>query len=123
MVLIIVVTVSCSNHPTNNTSIDMEIMSSKETDELWLINFYDWSVRTELNINKITSIIDENNDLFTIDGYIDYELFKEFMTEHFKSLVIITYQDQIEKIFDYVRPCCRVNIKTRTIRITIVIRD
>ena len=123
VVLMAVVAIGCSNHPTNNDIVEKNLMISNKVDridELWIIKPHPGH-RSDLTIEDIQRIIEENSELFTIEGEIDYELLMQFITENFGSLVIVVNQEDISTIIDQMRPCCRFDIKTKTIKITITL--
>lgn len=125
ILLITGIFIGCSNEITkynSSNSIDYEQTSYDEqnmVDELWVIGHHQ-STKSDLTIEEIQRLIEENDSLYTKDGLLDVDLLRLFILENFKSVEIITDSDDIAEILRGIKVCCKYNPETNkyTIYIT-----
>lgn len=87
--------------------------------ELWIITQQS-NNRSNLSIEQIKRIIEANAELFTIDGVIDESLLRRFIEENFENVEIITDPSEIDNTLRWTRICCKFDIETGTITVTII---
>jgi len=125
VVLIGCIVIGCSNSITGNEPKDTigDKQKSYEghegIDELWAIGSQS-GTRDDLSMEDIIRIIEENSDYYTIDGEIDVDLLRQFVTTYFTNVEVITDPGEIADIIRHIQICCKYNPATNKFKITIV---
>ena len=123
--VMIALLIGCSSPITNEKNTETSEFSQTQSDaidELWIIHPQQ-GLRTDLTIDEVQRIIEENIGLFTIDGIVDIELLKQFIRDTFGEIELIDDEDAIIEILKKVSICCTYDPKTGTVKIRIFIKN
>lgn len=129
LALVFGVVSGCNDNFTMENSNDSRELNQErqedcnKIDELWVISSKS-DTRNGLTIEQIIEILNANREFYTTaDGEIDDELLRRFVLNYFDSVEIIINDDEIEALLKRIEICCRLDPVTKTIKVTIVIKN
>ena len=129
LALVFTVVSGCSDTFTTESSTDSRetnLKSQEErnrVDELWVISSRS-ETRSNLTVEQIKEILEANRERFTTaDGEIDDNLLRRFVIDYFNLVEIIIDNDEIDELLGRIETGCRLKPNTKTIKVTIVVKN
>jgi len=121
--LIACIVVGCANPITREDSTESQMTTFESPDlpdELWIISSLQ-GLRSNVTIDDVIKLIENNLTSLTVDGFINVELLKALLEAHFGKVEIITDSTHISTILSTVDIKASVDPDTGNIRITIIV--